>query len=189
MFFSTFFLPIRTHSHPPPISSSPYHHTVSIFDVFEIPPVFSLPNSTRYSKQQQILLTESSPLAFEPHCHSLRPKDRVSPVVYNLHGFRQSFKYFNHGPTAADLRRTLRFKNITLVRNAQEWLAKVNASATRGDTLNSASRGRSIGSEGKTGSRRQVVGVHVRYGMAKGGSFGGCLPPPQYYLKAMNFYR
>jgi hypothetical protein len=165
-------------------------------------------------KEQQVVLSEPAPLAFDHQCLSLRGGGGGggggggnTVVVYHVTGFRQSFKYFNHGPTAAALRKTLRFRNDSLVAYATSWLAAVNSSATGDDPLSTLrigsklmaaaaasakSGGVSGGGSGGGGSslrRRQVVGIHVRSGMAGGGSFGGCLPAEDYYLRAMNYYR
>jgi hypothetical protein len=38
-------------------------------------------------------------------------------------------------------------------------------------------------------SARHVVGIHIRYGMAKAKGFGGCIPTALYYQKAIEYFR
>lgn len=111
-------------------------------------------------------------LAFDPACLTLATNE------YSVGGFRQSFKYFNRGPTESALRQTLRFRNATLVTFARSWLAALNGTATRGDTL----------SFKRYGGHR-VVGIHVRHGMTGNKAFGGCIPSAEFYLSAMEHYR
>jgi len=66
------------------------------------------------------------------------------------------------------------------VRYAKGFLAAVNATATADDALSLQRRG---------GGARQVVGVHIRSSMGLLGAFAGCLPEPEFYLRAMTYFR
>lgn len=143
----------------------------NIFEVFRITPLRVDPTAAAPppgSQAAPIGLGEESgrALAFDADCLTLR-RD-----VYSFNGYRQSYRYFS-GAEAA-LRKTLQFRNASLTRFATSWLSHVNATA--GDPL-AHRRG-----------PRQIVGIHVRYGM-RNTKFDGCLPPADFYLRSMNYYR
>lgn len=140
----------------------------NIFKLFNIEPNFTpLEDNKPFTVLAE---TKGTPLQFEPACLYLTPNR------YALSGYRQSFKYFNHVEIETKLRDTLKFRNSSLEYFARSFLVQMNGTATKG------------GSSSLEG-RRQIVGIHVRYGMTGHRAFGGCLPSPSYYLRAVDYFR
>lgn len=137
----------------------------NIFELFNIDPRIS-----PWRSEELLVLGESrgTALNFDAACLSLPPNR------YRINGFRQSFKYFNHVEVQPRLRKNLSFRNSSLVNNAKIFLSNVNTTIKTGDTSH---------------LHRQVVGIHIRYGMAKARGFGGCIPTAVFYQRAIDYYR